>query len=330
MLAALAACPAGAQTRDGFYKDKTITLIVGITPGGGYDQYARLLARHLPQHIAGAPTIIVRNLPGAGSLNSVLNLARIAPADGTQIGTFNIGLLTEAVTKRDAARVKFNEFAWVGSMTRDLRVCVASKKSKIQTWDDLKSGKPAIFGAAGADSNSANGIAAIRNLFNLTNLKAITGYPGLTETNLAVERGEVDGTCASWIAIPESWIRNKEVNVLVRLSPNTAPEIPDSAKFIGDIADTIEKKALVDVLASPGELARPFIMSDKVPPERVAVIRKAFAETLADPDFLADAERVKLPINLVDGIAAQAIVERLYALAPDVAEKARAVLDIGP
>jgi tripartite-type tricarboxylate transporter receptor subunit TctC len=322
----LASPKAMAQADDYFYKDKIITLTVGITPGGGYDQYGRLLARHLSRHIAGAPTIIVRNLPGAGSLTSVLTLAKIAPTDGTQIGTFNAGLLNDSVTEGDQARVKFNQFSWIGSMTRDLRVCVASKASSIKTWDDLTSGKSAVFGAAGANSNSANGIATIRNLFNLDNLKIITAYPGITETNLAVERNEVDGTCASWIAIPESWVKDKEVNVLVRLSPNTIPEIPTSARYIGDLADTPEKKNLVDALVSSGELARPFIVSDKVPPSRVAVLRKAFAETMADPEFLADATKSKLLIDPVDGIAAQKIADRLYAMPPEIANRVRAIL----
>ena len=322
----LATAQAMGQDDDNFYKDKTITLTVGITPGGGYDQYGRLLARHLFRHIVGAPTIIVRNLPGAGSLTSVLTLAKIAPTDGTQIGTFNAGLLNDSMTEGDQTRVKFSQFSWIGSMARDLRVCVASKASSIKTWDDLANGKDAVFGAPGANSNSANGIATLRNLFNLDHLKIITGYPGITETNLAVERNEVDGTCASWIAIPDGWVRDNKVNVLVRLSPNTLPEIPSSARYIGDIADTPAKKDIVDALISSSELARPFIVSDKVPPSRVAMLRKAFSETMADAEFLADAAKARLLIDSVDGGAAQKIVEKLYAMPPGTAEKVRAIL----
>jgi tripartite-type tricarboxylate transporter receptor subunit TctC len=323
---ALAASPASSQSADNFYQGKVITLTVGITPGGGYDQYGRLLARHLADHIPGKPTIIVKNMPGAGSLTSVLNLATAAPTDGTQIVTFNAGLLNDSVTDGDQARVKFNTFAWLGSMTRDLRVCVASKSSSFKSWDDLAQDKVAVFGAAGVNSNSANGIAMLRNLFNLKNLRTITAYPGISETNLAVERGEVDGTCASWIAFPENWIKDNDAKVIVRLSPITIPEIPESAKYIGDLVSTPEQKTLVDVLVSSGELARPFILSNKVPPERVEILRKAFADTMTDKDFLADADKVKLPIDPIDGAAAQKIVEKLYSMPADVAEKARMIL----
>jgi tripartite-type tricarboxylate transporter receptor subunit TctC len=315
-----------SQSSDNFYEGKVITLTVGITPGGGYDQYGRLLARHLADHIPGKPNIIVKNMPGAGSLTSVITLATNMPTDGTQIVTFNAGLLNDSVTDGDKARVKFNSYAWLGSMTRDLRVCVASKSSKIQSFDDLQKGNEAVFGAAGPNSNSANGIAMLRNLFNLKNLRTITAYPGISETNLAVEKGEVDGTCASWIALPDQWRSGKEVNVLVRLSPITAPGIPDSAKYIGDLVTTPDQKTLVDVLVSSGELARPFILSNKVPPERVEILRKAFAETMTDKDFLADADNVKLPIDPVDGAHAQKIVEQLYSMPAEVAEKARIIL----
>jgi hypothetical protein len=323
---ALGASPAASQSEEDFYKGKVITLTVGISPGGGYDQYARLLARHFAKHIPGAPTIVVRNMPGAGSLNSVLNLSRVAPTDGTHIGTFNAGLLNDSVMEGKAASVKFDTFSWLGSMARDLRVCLAYKNSAINSWEDLVQGKPAVFGAPGANSNSANGIAMIRNLFNLQNLRTITAYPGLLETNLAMERGEVDGTCASWIAIPERWITEKEATVLLRLSPNTIPEIPSSVEYIRDLVQGPEEKSLVDALVSSGELARPFILSNKVPPARVAILRKAFASTLADSDFLADAGKLNLMIDPVDGSRAQDIVNRLYSMPSDVAEKARAIL----
>jgi tripartite-type tricarboxylate transporter receptor subunit TctC len=323
--AAFAASPAASQAADLFYKGKVLTMIVGISAGGGYDQYARLLARHLPKHIPGEPTIIVRNLPGAGSLTSVLQLDSILPTDGTQIVTFNAGLLNDSMADGDRARVRFNEFSWLGSMARDLRVCYTWKTSSIKTWDDLQNRKEAVFGAAGANSNSANGVAIVRNLFNL-NLRTIFAYPGNSEMNLAVERGEIDGACISWSSIPQSWIANRNINVLVRLSPNTAAEIPSSVKFVGDLVDTAEKRSIIDVLVSSGELARPFIVSRKVPASRVEILRTAFAAAMADPEFLADATRQGLAVDAVEGAEAEKIVDRLYRLPLGVADKARAVI----
>lgn len=323
--AALAATPAASQTPEPFYKGKVLTLVVGISAGGGYDQYARLLARHLPRHIPGEPTIIVRNLPGAGSLTSVLQLDSILPTDGTQIVTFNAGLLNDSMSEGDRARVRFDEFAWLGSMARDLRVCYTWKTSQIKTFDDLKARKQSVFGASGANSNSANGVAMVRNLFNL-NLRTIFAYPGNSEMNLAVERGEVEGTCISWSSVPQSWIANRSINILVRLSPNSAPEIPADIKFVGDLVDTPEKRAIVDVLVGSGELARPFIVSRKVPQARVDILRAAFSAAATDPELLAEAAKQGLVIDAVNGAEAQTMATRLYNLPPQIAERARAIL----
>ena len=322
----LATSPAASQSTDNFYSGKTITLTVGFTPGGGYDLFARLLARHLGNHIPGKPTVVVRNMPGAASLTSVLTLDTTAPADGTQIVTFNSGLLNDTMAEGDKARVKFNSFAWLGSMTTDLRVCVTSKSSAIQSFDDLLKGKPAVCGAVGATSSSAANIAMLRKLFNLSNLRMVTGYPGSAETHLATERGEVDGVCTSWGGLPDAWVTGKTVNVLIRLSPGTVPEIPATAKYIGDLVSTAEQKTLVEVLVSSGELARPFIMSKKVPAERLEILRKAFNETMTDKDLLAEAAKANLIIDAVDGPKAQRITDQLYSLPADVADKARAIL----
>jgi tripartite-type tricarboxylate transporter receptor subunit TctC len=234
-------------------------------------------------------------------------------------------LLNDSMADGDRARVKFDQFSWLGSMAKDLRVCFTWKTSGIKTWEDLQTRKEAVFGAPGANSNAANGISIIRNLFNL-NLRTISGYPGNTEMLLAIERGEVDGTCISWTSIPEHWVSNRDVNVLVRLSPDTAPEIPASVKFVGDLVDTPEKRSIVDVLVSSGELARPFILSRKVPADRLEVLRSAFAATLADKDFLADANKQRLLVQPVAGAEAETIARRLYDLPEGVAEKARTII----
>jgi tripartite-type tricarboxylate transporter receptor subunit TctC len=323
-LVALMARPA-AENDDQFYKGKVLTMTVGVSAGGGYDQYARLLAHYLRKHIAGEPSVIVRNVPGAGSLTSVLQLNSILPTDGTQIVTFNAGLLNDSMSDGDSARVRFDDFAWLGSMARDLRVCFAWKTSGIRTWDDLLKRKDTVFGAAGANSNSANGVAVIRNLFNLK-MRTIFGYPGNSEMNLAIERGEIAGTCISWTSIPKDWIKNHDIDVLVRLSPITAPGIPSSVKFVGDLVATSEQRSIVDVLDSSGELARPFIVSRKAPSARIEALRAAFAATVIDKDFLADAAKEGLMVDPVLGSQAEEIVQRLYNLPRAVAEKARAIL----
>jgi tripartite-type tricarboxylate transporter receptor subunit TctC len=324
MLLAVAS-PAVSQTAEQFFTGKQMNFIVGVTPGGGYDLYARLLARHYSHYMPGNPTIIVRNMPGAGSLTAVLHLDSIAPTDGTTITTFNAGLLNDSMSEGANAKAKFNQFAWLGSITRDFRVCYAWKGSKIETWDELVKRKGTIFGASGPNSNSANGVAMLRNIFKL-DLRTISAYPGNTEMNLAVERGEVEGSCISWSSIPEDWIVNKKINVLARLSPATVPEIPPSVKFLGDLATTQEQKDVIEVLLASGELGRPFILSKKVPADRLELLRKAFDATMLDKAFLADAAKQSLTVDPVSGAQAEKIVDRLYSFSPEMIEKAKNII----
>ncbi len=321
-LAALAALPAQAQTHEQFYSGKTINLVVGVSPGGGYDQYSRLLARHFSRHVPGQPTVIVRNMPGAGSLTAVLHLNSSAPTDGTTMVAFNAGVINDSMSEGAAARAKFTDYAWIGSITRDFRVCFAWRGTGILTWDDLAKRKESIFGAAGAVSSSANNIAMLRNLLNV-NLKTIHGYPGNTEMFLAIERGELDGSCVSWSSMPDHWVKNNSIAVLTRLSPSMAQGILESVKFVGDLVITQEQKDILDVLLASGELGRPFITSPKVPAERVQALRAAFDASMTDPAFIADAEKQKLPIDPVGGLEAEKIVARLYAFPAALVEKAR-------
>ena len=321
-LVALSPTMADAQTPEQFYSGKTLNVVVGVSPGGGYDQYARLLSRHYAKHIPGQPTVIVRNMPGAGSLTAVLHLNGSAPADGTTIVAFNAGLLNDSMSEGAAARAKFTDYAWIGSITRDFRVCFSWRGTGILTWDDLVKRKESVFGASGAASSSANNVAMLRNLFGL-NLRTIHGYPGNTEMFLAIERGEVEGSCVTWSSIPQHWIKNDSIAVLNRLSPSTQPGVPASAKFIGDLVSTQEQKDILDVLLASGELGRPFIASQKVPADRLKALRDGFDASLKDAALIADAQKQKLPIDPVGGSEAEKIVARLYSFPAALVAKAK-------
>ncbi len=321
-LAALATSAAHAQTPEQFYSGKVVNFVVGVSPGGGYDQYARLLARHYARHLPGQPNVIVRNMPGAGSLTAVLHLNGSAPADGTTVVAFNAGLLNDSMSEGAAARARFTDYAWVGSITRDFRVCFSWRASGILTWDDLAKRKETVFGASGAASSSANNVAMLRNLLNL-NLRTIHGYPGNTEMFLAIERGEVEGSCVTWSSIPNHWVKNNSIALLARLSPSTQPGVPNSIKFVGDLVTTQEQKDILDVLLASGELGRPFITSQKIPADRLAALRAAFDASMSDAALLADAGKQKLPIDPVGGVEAEKIVTRLYAFPPALVEKAK-------
>ena len=321
-LAAQSAMPAVAQEASAFYAGKTISLVVGVSPGGGYDQYARLLARHYARFVPGTPTIVVRNLPGAGSLSAVLYTRDVAPPDGLTMTTFNSGLLNESISEGEKAKVRYDQFSWVGSLARDLRACLAWKTTELRTLADFKGRKQPVFGGAGPNSSSANNVAMLRNLFDL-DLRIISAYRGNTEMNLALERGELDGVCISWSSVPEDWIRNDRINILTRLSRAPTPELPASVPFIGDLATTQERRDVIDMLLLSGEIGRPFIVSKKVAAERVALLRKAFDDSTQDGALLAEAEKIGLSISPVGGAEAEGIVTRLYAYPETILEKAR-------
>ena len=319
-LCVFAAAPFKANAQDIFFAGKVINLTVGISAGGGYDQYARLLARHYIRHIPGNPTIVVRNMPGAGSLNAVLYTGEVAPPDGLTITAFNSGLVNDSINEGDKAKIKFSQFAWIGSMARDLRVCFAMKESGIRSLEDLKRQK-AVFGGSGVGSSSANNVAMIRNLFGL-DIKIISAYRGNSEMYLAAERGEISGSCASWSSLPEHWLKDGKINLLARLSPITAPDLPDTVKFLGDLAPGDEARGIMDFLLASGEVGRPLIVSKKTPAERIKTLQQAFDATMRDPELLADAARQNLPISAVGGMEAELIVAKMIAASPAIIEKA--------
>jgi tripartite-type tricarboxylate transporter receptor subunit TctC len=314
-----------AAQDDNFYAGKTVTIVVGFSPGGGYDQYARTIGRHLGAHIPGKPSVIVQNMPGAGSLTSVRHLDGPAAKDGTIITAFNPGVITDSLTSPEKIKVKFTEFAWLGSITRDVRVCYAWHAAPVKTMKDLLDGKEFIMGATGLNtSNYVNG-AVLRNLFGLK-IRQITGFPGSNEMRLATERGELHGDCGSWSSIPDDWITNKRIVPFVSFTTRSLPDMPADLPFIGSFAKTEEQKQVVNIIIAAGELGRPYIMSRQVPAARVAVLRKAFDETMKDASFIADAKKQGLPVDPATGDEAQKILAAIYAAPAAYVEKAKEVM----
>lgn len=313
-----------AQAQD-FYAGKQLTIVVANPAGSGYDTYGRLLARHISKYIPGKPNVIVQNMPGAGSLTAVRYLDGPAVKDGTIVTAFNPGVITDSLTSPEKIKVKFTEFAWLGSITRDIRLCYAWHTAPIKTMKDLLDGKEFIMGATGINtSNYVNG-AVLRNLFGL-NVKQITGFPGSNETRLATERGELYGDCGSWSSVPVDWVRTNKIVPFVAYSPRRAPDMPSDLPFIGTFAKTEEQKQVLDIIIAAGELGRPFVMSRQVPAPRVAIMRKAFEATMKDAGFLAEAARHDLPVDPATADEAQEILNRIYAAKPEYVAKAKEVM----
>ncbi len=326
LIAALAVAASHSVQAEDFYKGKTFTIVVGFSPGGGYDVNARALARHLSAHVPGNPSIIVQNMPGAGSLTSVRYLDVTAPKDGTVMTIFNPGLVTQSIVQPDKVQLDFRKYGWIGVITPDFRVCYGYGANGVKSWDDMMSRKQFVLGSTARGSGNYINGATLREVFHAP-IKQILGFPGSAEQRLAIERGELDGDCGSYSSIPVEWIRDGLAHVFVRFSEQRPPEIPESAAYIGSFAKTEEQKQLLDVMDASDDVGRPFIMSKQVPPERVAILRKAFNDTMLDKDFIADMEKQQLPLNPLPGEEAEAIVARMMSAPAAVVAKAKSLYE---
>jgi tripartite-type tricarboxylate transporter receptor subunit TctC len=319
----LPARPSTAQERPPFYAGKTIKLIVGLPPGGGADAYARLVQRHLGSHIPGTPAILIQNMPGAGSLRSVMAL-NTSPDDGTVMAHFSSALLSEAITAREKVRLDFRTYAWLGNVSEDVRVCYLRSLSGVRNWQEMLARNEVVFGAT-AQGNAGNvDTAMLRNLFGVK-LKQVSGYAGSAEKRLAVEKGEIDGDCGGWTSVPDDWLRDRKINVMIRLSPTLVAGMDGSVPFGGDLVRDASERKVYDFLTAPERLGRLFMVAGAVPPERVAVLRAAFDAMVADPQFLAEAGQLRLLVTPMPGAEVARRVGELYATPADVVARAKII-----
>ncbi len=318
---------APAPTRaDDFYQGKTFTVVVGFSPGGGYDVNARAVARYLPAHIPGNPSIIVQNMPGAGSLTSVRYLDVNAPKDGTAMTVFNSGLVTQSVFQPDKVQLDFRKFAWVGVVTPDFRVCYGFGPNGVKSWDDMMHREKFVLGSTARGSGSYINGATLRDVFHAP-IKMVMGFPGSAEVRLAIERGELDGDCGTFSSIPIEWLRDGRAHPFVRFTEQRPQEIPESAIYIGAFAKTEEQKLILSVLDAADEVGRPFVMSKQVPVDHVAIIRRAFSETMKDKAFLAEMEKQQLPVIPLSGEGAEDVVGKMMNAPPAILAKAKAIYE---
>ena len=322
-LLALGLVPGAANAQDdGFYKGKTVNIIVGFSPGGGYDTYARTLGRYFGKHIPGTPNVVVQNMPGAGSLASVRHVASVAGKDGLTIGAFNPGVITDSLISPDQVKMKFSDVIFLGSITRDFRVCYAWHATGIKSLKDLE-GKQFIMGGTGPGTGNYLNGAMLRNVLG-ANVKQVLGYPGSNELRLGIERGELHGDCGSWSSTPEDWIKDKKINPFLSFSPARTPDMPEGIPFAGDVVTDPEKKQIINMLIAAGETGRPYIVAKETPPARVKVLRDSFTAAMKDKDFLADAKKQNLPINPIDGVAAEKLINAIYDKPAELIAKAKA------
>jgi tripartite-type tricarboxylate transporter receptor subunit TctC len=316
---------ARAQSAAEFYRGKSIELDIGYSVGGGYDLYARLIARRLGQHVPGNPTVVPKNMEGAGSLRLANYLYAAAPRDGTVIGAISRGAAFDPLLNEQGARFDASKFSWIGSANNEVSVCVALTSSGISKFDDLFA-KPLTIGSTGAGDDTYQ-FPALVNAVLGTKFKIVTGYPGGNDVSLALERGEVQGRCGwSWSSIKTTrlnWVRNNRIIVLVQMSLSKHPDLPD-VPLIMDLAKTDEQRQIFKMIFARQTMGRPYAAPPELPADRLAALRKAFMDTMTDKDFLGEAEQSKFEINPVSGQELEALVKEVYRTPPEVAKKAAA------
>jgi tripartite-type tricarboxylate transporter receptor subunit TctC len=322
LLLAAAAPAALAQPAD-FYRGRTITIYVGFAPGGGNDGYARLLSRHMGRHIPGNPTIIVENAPGAGSAHAIAAMDAQAK-DGTALATFSADLINGALLDPEHVKVDFAKYIWLGSTALDDRMCDAATASGITSYDSLMKAKQFVVGTAAPGSVSYTLGAILKNMFHAP-VKFVQGYQSSAEENTAMERGELDGLCATWsTSVRPDMIRDGKVKVIAWFVPMKAPGT-EAAPYLVDIAKTDKDKQILRFLESVAEIGRPYLMSNQVPPDRVALLRKAFDETVTDPQAIEDSKKANLPFSAVSGEGTAKVVQQIYGAPADIIAAARVI-----
>jgi tripartite-type tricarboxylate transporter receptor subunit TctC len=322
-----AATSAGAQGAADFYKGKTVELYVGYSSGGAYDLYARLLARHMGRHLPGNPTIVPKNMAGAGSLLLANWLYNVAPKDGTAFGMIGRGTGFDPILGNKRAQFDGTKFNWLGSANNEVSVCVSWHTAGVDKFTDLLN-RELVVGGTGASADTDQ-FPKITNGVLGTRFKIVTGYPGGNDINLAMERGEVQGRCGwSWSSVKathRSWYDEKKIHLLIQLALEKHEDLPD-VPLVVDLAKTEEQRKILELIFARQVMGRPFMAPPGLPGDRVTALRKAFMDTMKDPEFLAAAEKAKMEITPVPGDRVEKLVKDIYATPQDVAGKTAALL----
>ena len=309
-----------------YYEGKTLTIVVGYKPGGGYDTYARLLAKHLPKYLPGNPTIVVQNMPGANSIIGANHLYSVAKPDGLTIGTFNNGLVIAQLTRVEGVSFDLTKLSWIGSVANDAAVLTLRSDLPIKTVDDLRKVKePVIIGATGPGSSTFDFPALLKEFAGI-NVKIISGYSSSADVMLAIERKEVDGRAGSYASILP-FIERGLVRPLVR----TRVSVPEIEKLPvdEDLATSAKGKAILAIRSTPEAIYRPYAAPPATPAETMKMLRDAFAKVTSDKDLLADAKKGKVPIAYVSAEDSLKLIREVLNQPPDMAQEIAKYIKFG-
>ena len=318
-LAVAAATPALAQAPT--LAGKSVTMLIGFGPGGGYDQWGRVVARHIGRHLPGKPNVVPQNMPGGGSFNAANHIYNVAPKDGTVMGIIARDAPLGPLSGMAGARFDPLKMTWVGTPATETNVCFMHNRSKVKTFGDLLQHE-AIIGNTGVGTGTYTYPKALNGLLG-AKFKLISGFPSSSDVILAMERGEVDGVCESYDSAyskrPE-WFDKGVVNILFQagIEPNTHIK---SAPFLLDLVKNPEQKLAVEYLYAGQGIGRPFVAPPGMTPEVTKMVRDAFMATMKDPDFLADTKKGKLEVEPEDGQKLEALIKRIYATPKKIVEQ---------
>lgn len=323
-IAALAAsgvaAPAAAQDNP-FAGGKALTMIIGFGAGGGYDLWARTIARHIGKHLPGNPGGVPQNMPGAGSYNAANHIYNLAPKDGTVMGIIARDAPLGPLTGHKGARFDPLKMSWIGTPTTETNVCIAMDAAKVKNVDDLYKNE-LIVGETGVGTGTRSYPKALSEILGLK-FKLIAGFQSSTRVMLAMERGEVDGICQSYDSVVSDrpdWVKSGRINFIFQggAAPNpTLKNVP----FVVDLAKTEEQRQAIRFLYAGQAIGRPFVAPPDLPPARLKMLRDAFMATMRDKEFLAEAAKLKLDVDPTDGAGLEKIVRDIYATPKEIVQK---------
>jgi len=322
---ALPAASASAQTVEQFYKGKSIDMIIGYPPAGSNDVYARLVARHLGKHIPGNPAVVPKNMPGAGSFLALAHMYNLAAKDGLTIG---IGAPTSALDEKlgtQGVRFKTAELNWIGRVDSLINMVFLWHTSPVKTFADAQKMESKLSGTGVGSTVSVYPL--VTNNVLGTKFKLIMGYKGSAEAQLAVERGEVDGHSTSWTAVKvghPDWYPEKKISIVVQYALKRHPELKGVPTVV-ELARNDEERAILSAVMNATEVGTAFMTTPGVPADRLTALRRAFDAMTKDPEYIEDANKLKLTLGPITGEELQKVVADVSALSPELLEKVKAI-----
>lgn len=320
---------AHAQTAEEFYKGKTVTILIGFPPGGGYDANARMLARHMGRFIPGNPTVVASNMPGAGSVTAANHTFNQAAADGTVFTIFASSAAMEPILGNKAARFDPARFGWIGSMAQEVAYCgIWQGPNAAASWKDVME-RETIFGGGAPAAITFQHPMILKNVLGAAKMKVISGYPGTRDVNLAMNRGEVNGSCGLFgSSIMSQWrkeVESGQLKLVIQMGYQKSKQFGDIPSVF-DFAKTDEERQILEIHFHQQLLSRPFALPPNTPADRLKTLRAAFMETMKDKEFLAESEKIGLEIDPVSGDEIEAALRRFAGFPADVLRKAEAAM----